>query len=431
MAVRSIWLHYSVSRNSQRRSTATRVTALTPTAGPLSARLAARRVVPFVFFTVFLDLVGFGIILPLLPFYVNAMGGSAETVGIIFGFFSFTQLLATPILGRMSDRYGRRRVILVSLAGNALSMLAFALATKLLLLPLLFASRIFAGATAGNLAACQAAISDVTTAEERAIGMGRIGAGINLGLIVGPLVGSALSGIGAWAPPLAAGALAILDFAGAFFFMPETLPLRAEPLGRAPPPVRRSGALIEWPILAVLLIFFFAFLGVTNMQVALALLAHQRFDWGPRQVGWLFAIFGTTSFIVQGILLGRLTRWLGEIRLVTIGSACSAGGMLLIAEGPGLIGLVGGVALFGVGFGATTPLLSSLASQAARQDIRGFVLGILQSSGGLARTVGPLLGGILFHRVAPGAPFLGGVIAASICVALSTTLKRSGARSEA
>jgi len=390
----------------------------------LTTQSAARRVVPFVFLTVFLDLVGFGIILPLLPFYVNAMGGSAETVGVIFGCFSLTQLIATPMLGRISDRYGRRRVILVSLAGNALSMVAFALASKLLLLPLLFFSRIFAGATAGNLAACQAAISDVTTAEERAIGMGRLGAGINLGLIVGPMAGGALSGVGAWAPPLAAGALAFLDFGGAFFLMPETLHLRAErveaPTSR---PVSTTGALTDWPVLAVLLIFFFAFLGVTNMQVALALLAQERLAWGPREVGWLFTIFGTTSFVVQGILLGRLTRWLGEIRLVMIGSACSAAGMLLIAEGPGSTGLVAGVALFGVGFGATTPLLSSLVSQTARREMRGFVLGILQSSGGLARTVGPLLGGVLFHRVAPGAPFLGGVVTASICVALSATLK--------
>jgi MFS family permease len=303
-------------------------------------------------------------------------------------------------------------------------MVAFALASKLLLLPLLFFSRIFAGATAGNLAACQAAISDVTTAEERAIGMGRLGAGINLGLIVGPIAGSALSGVGAWAPPLAAGALAFLDFGGAFFLMPETIHLRAEPVeGPASKSVSTAGALMKWSILPLLLIFFFEFLCVTNMQVALALLARVRLAWGPREVGWLFAIFGTTSFIVQGILLGRLTRWLGEKRLVMVGAALSAAGMLLIAEEPGAIGLIGGVALFGAGFGVTIPLLSSLASQAARREIRGFVLGILQSSGGLARTVGPLLGGILFHRVAPSAPFLGGVVAASICVALSATLE--------
>ena len=126
------------------------------------------RVVTFVFFTVFLDLIGFGIVIPLFPFYVKSMGGSARTVGFLLGCFSFTQLVATPLLGRLSDRVGRRPVILLSLAGNAASMVLFALATKVSLLPLLFVSRIVAGATAGNLSACQAAIADVTEGEERA-----------------------------------------------------------------------------------------------------------------------------------------------------------------------------------------------------------------------------------------------------------------------
>ena len=128
----------------------------------------ARRVVVFVFVTVFLDLVGFGIIIPLLPFYVRSMGGSAETVGFILASFSLTQLLATPFLGGLSDRFGRRPVILLSLAGNAAAMVLFALATKTSLLWLLFASRILAGATAGNRSACQAAIADVTSGARRA-----------------------------------------------------------------------------------------------------------------------------------------------------------------------------------------------------------------------------------------------------------------------
>jgi len=131
-------------------------------------------------------------VIPLFPFYVQSMGGSARTVGVLLGCFSFTQLVATPFLGRLSDRLGRRPVILVSLAGNAASMVLFALATKVSLLPLLFASRILAGATAGNLSACQAAIADVTTGEERARGMGRLGAGIGLGLVLGPALGSTL-----------------------------------------------------------------------------------------------------------------------------------------------------------------------------------------------------------------------------------------------
>src|SRR5882724_2418003 len=131
------------------------------------------RVLLFVFLTVFLDMIGFGIVIPLLPFYVQSMGGSAEVVGLILGSFSLTQMIATPVLGRLSDRFGRRPVILLSLAGNATAMVIFALAAERSLLPLLFASRILAGATAGNLGACQAAVADVTQGAERAAGMGR------------------------------------------------------------------------------------------------------------------------------------------------------------------------------------------------------------------------------------------------------------------
>jgi MFS family permease len=393
--------------------------SLTPT--------ATRRVVAFAFLTVFLDLLGFGIILPLLPFYVNEMGGSAETVGILFGCFSFTQLLATPLLGRISDRFGRRRVILVSLAGNVLSMVAFALASKLLVLPLLFASRIVAGATAGNIAACQAAVSDVTTPEERATALGRLGGGINLGVILGPLLAGALSGVGPWAPPLVAAVFAFVDFVCAFFLMPETRHLRpasdAAPTSRAESPWT---ALVRWRVASVLAMYFLVFLAITNMQVALALLAQLRFEWGPRQVAWLFTIFAAASFVMQAVLIGRLTRVVGEVALVASGSICCASGMLLIGQATSTEVLVAGVAIFGAGFGTVTPVLASLASQGARDDTRGFVLGVLQSSGGLARTLGPLLAGMLFRRVAPAAPFVGGCIASlsAATLALGLAAKR-------
>jgi MFS family permease len=388
----------------------------------LAPHPAGRRVVLFAFLTVFLDLLGFGIILPLLPFYVDAMGGSAETVGLLFGCFSFTQLLATPILGRISDRFGRRRVILVSLAGNALSMVAFALASKLLFLPLLFASRIVGGATAGNIAACQAAVADVTPPEERAVAMGRLGGGINLGVILGPLLAGVLSGIGPWAPPLAAAGLAFVDLLCAFFLMPETRHLR--PAAEAPPPSRTESpwkALARWPVASVLVMYFLIFLSITNMQVALALLAKLRLDWGAREVAWLFTIFAAASFVMQALLIGRLARRVGEVALVVAGSACCAAGMFLIGQAERPWVLVAAVALFGAGFGTTTPVLTSLASQKSRDDTRGFVLGILQSSGGLARTFGPLLAGMLFRRLAPPAPFFGGCIATLAAAALAFT----------
>ena len=171
------------------------------------------------------------------------MGGSARTVGVLLGCFSFTQLVATPVLGRLSDRVGRRPVILLSLAGNAASMVLFALATKVSLLPLLFASRILAGATAGNLSACQAAIADVTEGEERARGMGRLGAGIGLGLVLGPALGGLLSRFGMWAPPLGAAGMAVTDLIAAFLWMPETRPPRAPRRPESPTDGARAASL--------------------------------------------------------------------------------------------------------------------------------------------------------------------------------------------
>ncbi len=428
---------------------------------PADVETVRQRVVVFVFLTAFLDLIGFGIILPLLPFYVDQMGGSAETVGFLFMCFSLMQLAATPVLGRMSDRFGRRKVILLSLAGNAVAMLAFALATKLLSLPLLFASRIFAGATSGNLAACQAAISDVSTEQNRAESMGRLGAGINLGLILGPLLGSTLAEVGAWAPPLGAGALALVDLVCAFFLMPETRRLRSEPTGAANDAANKVTAMLGaadpsqvglpsepqapdrsveevgskqslWQslasraVIAVLVGHFLTFLSITNMQVALGLLAKRELDWGTREVGGLFSVFALLSFTVQAFLIGRLVRRFREAPLVIAGSACTAVGLLLIGHGHSAAALFIGVAIFGTGFGMTLPPLASLASLAATEGTRGFVLGMAQAAGGLARALGPLLSGVLFRRVAPSAPFLGGAVAALLCAAVGVTLRKTG-----
>ena len=431
---------------------------------PVSIENTRQRVILFVFLTAFLDLIGFGIILPLLPFYVDTMGGSAETVGFIFMCFSLTQLVATPFLGRLSDRFGRRKVILLSLAGNAAAMIAFALATKLLLLPLLFASRIFAGATSGNLAACQAAISDVTNEQNRAEAMGRLGAGINLGLILGPLLGGTLSEIGPWAPPLGAGALALVDLVFAFFLMPETRrspsaaiaqgtgheiahPIAAHAVDPSPiitsgehialstptedRPSKRPVLRLLWnrAVIAVLVAHFLTFLCITNMQVALGLLAKLELDWGTREVGGLFSMFALLSFSVQAFLIGRLVRRFGETPLVIAGSSGMAAGLLLIAEGHSAATLFTGVAIFGAGFGVTLPPLASLASRAASEGTRGFVLGMAQSSGGLARALGPVLSGVLFRRIAPSAPFLGGAAAALLCAAVGMSLRGTGRRS--
>jgi MFS family permease len=378
--------------------------------------------VPIAVLTVFLDLIGFGIVLPLLPLYVDAMGGSAETVGLLFACFAGTQFIATPILGRLSDQVGRRPVILLSLAGNALSMIGFALATKLLLLPALFFSRVIAGATAGNISACNAAVSDVTSEEERAPAMGKIGAGLNLGLICGPIMASTLSAKGIWVPPLAAAAMALVAFLIALFAMPETRHLRTSGSPEPSHAARRLEAFADRASLAALVAYFCIFLCLTNMQVALALLAKLRFGWGAEQVGWVFSGYAVIGFLVQGLLIGRLVSVFGEVSLVVVGSLCGGAGLLFMGEAHTATSLLAGVLLLAFGISLTLPSITSLASKAAPRDSRGLVLGVLQSAGTGARTVGPLLSGLLFQRVAPRAPFIGGAIAAAVCCACAPAL---------
>jgi MFS family permease len=394
-------------------------------AAPASSRLASR-VVFFVFVTVFLDLVGFGIVMPLMPFYVKTMGGDAQTVGFLLAGFSLLQLLATPFLGRLSDRIGRRKVILVSLAGNALAMVIFAAATELSILPLLFFSRLLAGATAGNLSACQAAIADVTEGDARTKGMGMLGAGIGLGLVLGPVIGGELSHFGPWAPPIGAAAMALADLVGAFFLMPETRrpPTAADPAAVVVPKPSLGQVLAQRPLLMVLALYFLTFLAMTNLQVALAFLVDARFGWGKTEVGRLFGIMGLLALLIQGALIVPLSRIFGQLNLVLMGAVSLAIGMALIGSAHHAWMVVVGLVFVGSGLGVTNPLLSVIASQLAGAESRGAVLGFAQSSGGLARTVGPLWGGFLFSHISAGAPFFGGAVSAGVATGVVVALRR-------
>jgi DHA1 family tetracycline resistance protein-like MFS transporter len=398
----------------------------------------ATRVVVLVFFTVFLDLAGFGIIIPLLPLYVKSMSGTAETVGFLFASFSFTQLIAAPILGRLSDRYGRRRVMLVSLAGNAASMVLFALATDTRFLPLLFVSRILAGATAGNISACQAAVADVTQGSDRARAMGRIGAGIGLGMVLGPAIGSFAAAWRPDAPPLAAAALAALDLGAAFFLMPETrvvsgdlkdgTPYRGPQASAQPSLLASTLTVIADPSIArILLLSFLTFLSMTTLQVALPLLAAARLGWGSTEVGRMFTLFGLLGLVVQGLLIGSMTRTFGALNLVVVAMISSVAGLLVIAAAHTAWGLLGGLVFFGFGLSLANPLLSTLATERAGASRQGMVLGVAQSASGLARTIGPVATGVLYARIGPGAAFVGGACAAFVGLIVATIARARSA----
>ncbi|WIG97022.1 MFS transporter [Myxococcus sp. SDU36] len=388
-------------------------------------RNVQRRVRALVFVTVFLDLVGFGLIIPLLPFYVESMGGTATTAGVLLALFSLAQLVASPVLGRLSDRVGRRPVILLSLLGNAISMALFAYSTHVQWLPWLFASRLLAGATAGNLAACQAAVADVTEEGGRAAAMGLVGAGIGLGMVLGPVIGSVLHVHGAWAPPLAGAVMAAAAMLGVFFFFPEThrpREERHEEPGR--PRVRLSDVLARPGLGAVLALTFLVFIGMTNLQVSLGLLAQVRFGWGEQEIGRLFALMGLVTFVLQAFVIGWLTRRVRDTTLVLVGAACMGTGLTCIAAASHGAMLVLAMVLVGSGTGLLQPLMASLASGFAGRELRGGVLGVVHSAGGLARVVGPVWSGFLYSRIGPGAPFTSGAVAAGIALLVGASLLR-------
>jgi len=394
-----------------------------------SARAQVRdRVLLVVVLTVFLDLVGFGITIPQLPFYVKKMANpeiAGNLTGLLIGSYSFAQALATPVLGRLSDKYGRRAVILISLLGNAASMFLFALAVEELMLPLLFVSRILAGVTAGNLGACQAAIADVTDKSERSAAMGRLGAGIGLGLIVGPFIGGQTGKIAEWAPPIAAAIMALLDLVLAAILMPETRQFRQDQ--PAPNSKAQTASFMELiadrRMFAVFVLFFLTFTAMTCLNVAFPLLSAARFGWTGVEVGHMFGAFGLSGVIIQGFLMKRLSARFSEVSMVITAGLLISAGMICSAMATRPWMLIVGNVLIGIGVSINNPVLSAVASKVAPPNVQGAALGYAQSAGSWARTIWPPTWGFMYDHVAPVAPFIGAATAALLMVFVAATLR--------
>ena len=379
---------------------------------------------PTLFLIVFVDLVGFGLVIPLLPFYALRFAASPQQVTLLLAVFSLMQLVTAPLWGRLSDRIGRRPVLIVSMAAAALAYLWMGAATALWML---FAARAFAGACAGNIAAAQAYIADITRPEDRAKGMGLIGAAFGLGFIIGPALGGLLAGddpatadveLPAW---VAAG-LSLLALCGVAAILPESL--RAE--GRRLRPARSRLAsvlgVLRRPILSrLILIFFLVILAFAGMESTFALWATEQFAWGPRQVGYVFAYVGVLSAILQGGLIGLLTRRFGEEHLLLCGLALIAAGLLVLPLARGLAVLGLSVSALALGMGLVQPSINSLVSRRAGPEEQGEVLGVSQSVGSLSRVLGPATAGFFFAQFGRDAAFFWG--AALVGLALLTVLK--------
>lgn len=358
------------------------------------------------FVVVFIDLVGFGIVIPILPYYAKAYGASALTLGWLMTSYSLMQFFFAPVWGRLSDRIGRRPVLLGSMAGSVISLLILGWAPSLLWL---FVGRTFAGICGANISTATAYIADVTDEKDRARGMGMIGAAFGLGFIFGPAIGGVLSRYGYGVPMFAAAALSAANIAFAWFQLQEPV---ADPAVRVAHQERRFDrsalrqTLGDSRTRAAVLLFFVVTVAFTQMEVTLALFVQARHGFGAQRTGWLLALMGIVMVIVQGGLIGRLSAWAGETRLIIAGTLVMAIALLLVGSSLQLAPLYIGLALLALGSGVTNPSLSSLASHGAAPDRRGATMGVYQSSGSLARVAGPVLAGYTYDHFGNGRPFL-------------------------
>ncbi len=372
-----------------------------------------------IFTTVFVDLLGFGIVLPLLPYYAHQWQASGLTAGALIAVYSAMQFIAAPWWGRLSDRIGRRPVLLVSLAGSTLSYLLFALAQNI---EWFFVSRILAGLAGANISVAQAFIADTTSEQERARGMGLIGAAFGLGFVFGPVIGGLLAPYGHAAPGFAATIICGINFVAALFRLPESLPPEQRHTRAASHPLAQLRDALRRPQLRLpLLVFTAVVFSFATMETTLSLLCASRFHLSATQIYWLFGYLGLMTTLVQGGLIGRLTPRMDERHLVVVGTALLAVGLgatpFTSPVAPLLIAL-GAVAC---GQGISSPVLSSLISKSSSAHEQGGVLGISQSAGSLARILGPLWGGLVFDFAGPTGPYVSTAIVmlAAFAVALS------------
>lgn len=349
-----------------------------------------------IFLIVFIDLLGFGIILPLLPYIAEKYQATPLLIGLLTAVYSFFQLIASPILGRLSDRYGRKKILIISQLGSAVGYLILGLAGNL---PLLFLSRIIDGITGGNISIAQAYIADVTTKKDRAKGMGMIGAAFGLGFIFGPAIGGFLSKFSFSTPAYFATVISLLSVAATVFFLKETVD---EKKAIVSPKTKLNleefkRVLSIYPIGILIIVFFIVNLASSIQQGNFALWTQKTFNYGPAQNGWLFAYIGILAVIVQLKVLPFLIKKFNEKTILFISLIFLFLGLILVPLVPVPNFLYVSLFFLPFGFGLSNPTIQALASENVPKEEYGGTLGFLQSAGSLGRIIGPIIGGVVFE----------------------------------
>ncbi len=377
------------------------------------------------FLTIFLDLLGFGIIIPVFPIIAKELNATAIQIGFIAGIYSLMNFLFSPFWGTLSDRIGRRPVMLISIALTVLAYVFFAFTNSLVFLIL---SRVFAGIGSANISAAQAYIADITPPENRAKNMGFIGAAFGLGFIFGPPIGGflkSMSGTGSveyvgWFSAI----LSSINLILAFVFLKESLQQKQKDKAYSFKPI--ANLLIEFkkPVIRELILFNFIFIvAFAMMQISSTIFWAEKFGFNEKQIGWVFMYIGVLSAIIQGGLVGKLNKYFGEKQLLTYGTIFMVIGLGTLPFTPVDIFWLQLVSLFFIALanGFISPAILALLSKNTPTHQQGQVLGSNQSFGSLARVIGPALGGLLYS-LDWGFPFWGGALLMGICFFLISAI---------
>jgi MFS transporter, DHA1 family, tetracycline resistance protein len=403
-----------------------------------------------IFITIFIDLIGFGIVIPVLPLYAKDYHASETVIGLMLASYSVMQFIFAPILGRLSDRVGRRPVLLLSLIGTSLGFLLMGFAHRLPfgvalfgLSPVvvwLFLARILDGISGGNISTAQAYIADVTPPAERAKGMGLIGAAFGMGFIFGPAIGGLMSSFSPEAPFFFAAGLAALNATALYFLLPESLAPehRHEARHRAglQEILEQAGS---WQLKAVFATYFFATVAFAMLTATFALFASHRFQFDTRHTGYLFTYVGVLGAVIQGGLLGKLVKVFGEKPLAVVGTLIFSAALFTLPLAMSLPMLLLASTGNAIGNSLVTPTLNSLASKSAAPAFQGRMLGTMASVASFARIIGPVLGGFLLGRDPDTDPFYGktvywvsgSIMIIALALAISLNARREGAGEQA